>query len=121
MLAYEFCKITKLHLDQILSDSDVSLVSKTTALKRVLNFEKSLQSMFKEGSMFDQNVYEEEGKTVIDAGSADEIREKYKAKEEGFGFDKDVKGGKKRKGKTKMSAHIYKFEGCISECFEPYL
>jgi hypothetical protein len=25
------------------------------------------------------------------------------------------------KGKTKMSAHIYRFRGCISECFEPYL
>lgn len=25
------------------------------------------------------------------------------------------------RGKTKMSAHIYRFKGCISECFEPYL
>lgn len=25
------------------------------------------------------------------------------------------------KGKTRMSAHIYRFRGCISECFEPYL
>lgn len=24
-------------------------------------------------------------------------------------------------GKTRMSAHIYRFKGCISECFEPYL
>ena len=24
------------------------------------------------------------------------------------------------RGKTKMSAHIYRFKGCISECFEPY-
>jgi formate dehydrogenase maturation protein FdhE len=65
-----------------------------------------------------------EGEKVnFDVGDADQIKEKYQ--KQGFDFDKDVKDQSKKKariaGKTKISAHIYRFKGCISECFEPYL
>jgi hypothetical protein len=56
------------------------------------------------------------GKVSIDAGSKNEIMDKYKHENEG-----KVKQYERIKGKTKMSAHIYRFKGCISECFEPYL
>lgn len=67
-------------------------------------------------------MYEKsDGTLEFDVGDAKEIREKYKKKdEEGFGFDKG-KQAEKRKGRTTFSASIYRFETCISECFEPYL
>jgi hypothetical protein len=52
----------------------------------------------------------------IETGSKNEIMDKYKHEGEG-----NVKQYERIKGKTKMSAHIYRFKGCISECFEPYL
>ena len=35
--------------------------------------------------------------------------------------EQEAKQYERIKGKTKMSAHIYRFKGCRSECFEPYL
>lgn len=62
------------------------------------------------------------GKVKIEAGSKAEIMEKYKNDN---GIDKEQENNKRVyeriRGKTKMSAHIYRFKGCISECFEPYL
>lgn len=55
----------------------------------------------------------------IEGGSATEIKEKYKDLMQDDSKNKKVY--EKIKGKTVMSAHIYRFKGCISECFEPYL
>jgi len=57
------------------------------------------------------------GKVKVEAGSKNEIMEKYKQEES----KENIKVYERIKGKTKMSAHIYRFKGCISECFEPYL
>lgn len=60
------------------------------------------------------------GNVKIEAGSKQDIMDKY-------GGGASSQGGASKKhyekirGKTKMSAHIYRFKGCISECFEPYL
>lgn len=58
------------------------------------------------------------GKVKIEAGSKQDIMEKYNRDEESV---KNHKAYERIVGKTKMSAHIYRFKGCISECFEPYL
>lgn len=128
MLAYEFCKITKLHLDQILSNSrsqiDISIMIKI--LQKTLEFETYLHKRFlsKKGT-FDERVYTENDQIKFEVGDADQIREKYN-KNKGtlgavkeFEFDKDVADQSKKKarieGRTKISAHIYRFKGCISE------
>ena len=133
MLAYEFCKITKLHLDQILSSSmgsiDISVMIKI--LQKTLEFETYLHKRFlsKKGT-FDERVYTEGDQVKFDVGDADQIKEKYNKNkgtisEKGFEFDKDVADQSKKKarieGRTKISAHIYRFKGWISEWFEPYL
>lgn len=60
------------------------------------------------------------GNVRIEAGDAADIKDKY-----GGGMTEEEKQNRKVyeriRGKTKMSAHIYRFKGCISECFEPYL
>lgn len=64
------------------------------------------------------------GNVKIEAGSKEEIKEKYKdimGGKKGAHDGKDNKEFVKRRGHTKMPAHIYRFKGCISECFEPYL
>lgn len=66
------------------------------------------------------------GNVKILSGSVNEIKEKYKHKKEGAVADSSEDAVNKRvyeriQGKTKMSAHIYRFKGCISQCFEPYL
>ena len=80
---------------------------------------------------FDERVYLQDGKVEFDVGDSDQIKEKYNknkhslGKDKDFQFDKDVKDQSKKKarieGITKISAHIYRFKGCISEFFEPYL
>jgi len=124
MLAYEFCKITKLHLDQILSNHqgsiDITLMIKV--LQKTLEFETHLHKRFisKKGN-FDDRVYTEGDKVEFDVGDADQIKEKYAKQKmnEGFDFDRGVADQSKKKareaGKTKISAHIYRFKGCISE------
>jgi len=60
------------------------------------------------------------GNVKIEGGSVKDIKEKYKD----LMNDEKAEHNKvyeKIRGKTKMSAHIYRFKGCISECFEPYL
>ena len=61
-----------------------------------------------------------DGKVRIDVGTNREIAEKYR-----HDIEEDQHNNKKVyeriRGKTRMSAHIYRFKGCISECFEPYL
>jgi hypothetical protein len=59
------------------------------------------------------------GRVKIEAGSKNEIMEKYKGELEES--KEPYKVYERIRGKTKMSAHIYRFKGCISECFEPYL
>ena len=59
------------------------------------------------------------GRVKIEAGSKNEIMEKYKGELEES--KEPHKIYERIRGKTKMSAHIYRFKGCISECFEPYL
>ena len=59
------------------------------------------------------------GKVKIDVGSKNEIMDKYKGEMEERKEPQKVY--ERIRGKTKMSAHIYRFKGCISECFEPYL
>ena len=59
------------------------------------------------------------GKVKIDVGSKKEIMDKYKGEMEER--KEPHKVYERIRGKTKMSAHIYRFKGCISECFEPYL
>ena len=131
MLAYEFCKETKLHLDQLLSEEahaiDISLLIKV--LRKTQDFERQLVTRFKPGGNRHETVFEgRDGDVEIEVGSAEEIRAKYakdqpeeeKKEDSGFGFDKGV-AKKKRTGKTVISAHIYRFDNCISECFEPYL
>lgn len=131
MLAYEFCKITKLHLDQILSNehSSIDITVMIKVLQNTLKFENYMHSRFldKNKENFDERVYMNDGNVEFDVGDADQIREKYNKKGvgKGFDFDKDVADQSKKKAravaKTKISAHIYRFKGCISECFEPYL
>jgi hypothetical protein len=131
MLAYEFCKITKLHLDQILSNehSSIDITVMIKVLQNTLKFEHYLHIRFldKNKESFNEQVYMEDGNIEFDVGDADQIREKYNKKGagKGFDFDKDVVDQSKKKAraaaKTKISAHIYRFKGCISECFEPYL
>jgi vacuolar protein sorting-associated protein 53 len=53
----------------------------------------------------------------IEAGTKEDIMDKYGRGEE----VQNKKAYDRIVGKTKMSAHIYRFKGCISECFEPYL
>ena len=57
------------------------------------------------------------GNVKIEVGSSKEIMEKYHHDE----ASNNKKVYERIRGKTKMSAHIYRFKGCISECFEPYL
>ena len=74
LIAYEFCRMTKLHLDQILSASfteiDVQLIIETMQMST--EFENELHKKFSAST-------QQEGRRV------------------------------------------FKFEGCISQCFEPYL
>lgn len=133
MLAYEFCKITKLHLDQILSNhhSEFDITVMVKVLQKTLEFETYLHRKFliAKKNAIDDEVYVEGDKVEFDVGDADQIREKYAkqsmAKAKDFGFDEGVADKSKKKarveGRTKISAHIYRFKGCISECFEPYL
>lgn len=127
MLAYEFCKITKLHLDQILSNnySSIDITVMIKILQKTLDFETYLHKRFLGKKNFDERVYTEGDEVKFDVGDADQIKEKYSKNNTGFDFDKDVSDQSRKKariaGKTKISAHIYRFKGCISECFEPYL
>mmetsp|Transcript_32579 Transcript_32579/g.31955 ORF Transcript_32579/g.31955 Transcript_32579/m.31955 type:complete len:122 (-) Transcript_32579:31-396(-) len=121
MLAYEFCKTTKLHLDQILSNShsDIDITVMIKILRKTLEFENYLHKRFlsKKKDEFDERVYLEGDRVEFDVGDADQIKEKYNKK--GFDFDKDAKEKTHKKareaGRTKISAHIYRFRGYISE------
>ena len=131
MLAYEFCKITKLHLDQILSNlhTEIDITVMIKILQKTLEFEDKLHRKFlvAKNNDIDEDIYIDGDNVVIDVGDADQIREKYAKQklDKEFDFDKDVADKSKKKarieGRTKISAHIYRFKGCISECFEPYL
>jgi len=134
MLAYEFWKITKLHLDQILSNhhGEIDITIMIKVLQKTLEFENYLHRRFllNKKEKFDERVYTEGDKVEFDVGDADQIREKYAktgtfANNKGFDFDKNVADQSKKKarieGRTRISAHIYRFKGWISECFEPYL
>ena len=132
MMAYEFCKITKLHLDQILSNhhGEIDITVMIKVLQKTLDFEKYLHRKFLTSKKNrDDDVFVEGDKVEFDVGDADQIREKYSkqsdAMDKDFQFDKDVADKSRKKarveGKTKISAHIYRFKGAISECFEPYL
>ena len=94
-------------------------------LQKTLEFETYLHKRFlsKKGT-FDDRVYTEGDKVSFDVGDADQIKEKYNKNrstigDKGFEFDKDVADQTKKKarieGRTKISAHIYRFKGCISE------
>lgn len=63
------------------------------------------------------------GNVKIEGNSIEEIRDRYKGPKDSNDHDDshNKKVFEKVQGKTKMSAHIYRFKGCISECFEPYL
>ncbi len=129
MIAYEFCRNTKLHIDNILSSShgqiDVSII--IDILQNTIDFEHDLHKRFSNTSV-NQNAddisshavtVDRDGHVKIEGGSANEIKAKYKDL-----LNEDQNNKKvyeKIRGKTKMSAHIYRFKGCISECFEPYL
>ena len=135
MIAYEFCKHTKLHIDSILSMQhhiiDVSII--IDILQHTIDFEYDLHKRFMTaishgqldsmGNVDDMPTHavsvDKYGNVKIEAGSKEEIKEKYKdLGKKGQEHSKDFV---KRKGNTKMPAHIYRFKGCISECFEPYL
>jgi len=61
-----------------------------------------------------------QGNVKIEGTSKNEILAKYK--NDSHDIDQNNKKVYERiQGKTKMSAHIYRFKGCISQCFEPYL
>lgn len=62
-----------------------------------------------------------DGKVIIEAGDAKDIKKRYDNAKEDEVNSQNKKVYEKIRGKTKMSAHIYRFKGCISECFEPYL
>ena len=62
------------------------------------------------------------GQVKIEGDSVAGIKEKYRNLREVENEDQhNQKVYERIQGKTKMSAHIYRFKGCISECFEPYL
>ena len=64
------------------------------------------------------------GNVQIDERDVEDIKDRYRGLKELTGESEDSHNKKvfeKVSGKTKMSAHIYRFKGCISECFEPYL
>jgi hypothetical protein len=55
------------------------------------------------------------GNVKIEGGSVNEIKEKYKRDKDHETEDSHNKKVFERiQGKTKMSAHIYRFKGCIS-------
>ena len=81
MLANEFCKTTKLHIDQILSEEahDIDISTMINALQKTQKFERQLVERFKPGGNKHQTVFEDkDGNIEIEARSAKEIREDYK-------------------------------------------
>ena len=134
----EFCRITKLHLDQILNENqsqyDVSQIIE--AMQKTIEFEAELVKRYPpEGEPAATRQEEQKSQvSVIDgkvevaaSGSAAEIKQKYaKEKDEDQRnqevFAKIQKKKEERKGKeSRIKGRVYKFEGVISECFEPYL
>ena len=128
---YEFCRLTKLHIDGILSTQytqiDVSLIIDT--MQQTIEFENELAKQFDVANQkIRQKVQVVNGKAfVLASGTADEIREKYIKQ---FEMDEDIlnqeafkklQTQKSLKGLTKLQPRIYEFRGCISQCFEPYL
>lgn len=106
---------------------DVSTIIEV--LQNTLDFEHDLHKRFQHAVNGRINVddmkipgtggvkVDKSGKVTIDAGSAQDIKDKYGESVEGV----LSKNYERIRGKTRMSAHIYRFKGCISECFEPYL
>lgn len=132
MIAHEFCRQTKLHLDSMLSTHhstlDVTVIIEV--LQSTIEFEfdlhKKFQSATSRNKQLDADDIDDQqtsvrvgkdGKVVIEAGTASDIKRRHEQDDESG----NRKVYEKIRGKTMMSAHIYKFKGCISECFEPYL
>lgn len=112
--------------NQHLTPIDVSVI--IDILQHTIDFEMDLHQTFTHNKQQQLEAREQEysqsvtvdksGKVTIDAGSKNQIMDKYKNSLEG---EQEAKQYERIKGKTQMSAHIYRFKGCISECFEPYL
>lgn len=96
LIAWEFCRQTKLHLDEILSKSHYSIeVSKLIEiLQATIDFETDLQNKFEQNKLqdlmeFDRKVaFGNDGKVEIESGSAKEIAAKYKQVESDKNDDK---------------------------------
>jgi len=50
-----------------------------------------------------------------------ELKDKYGREKQKKEQGERVKQFQKMDEKTKLNKHHYKFRGCISECFEPYM
>lgn len=114
--------MTKLHIDSILSSYhqtiDVSIM--IDILQSTIDFEHDLQKRFSNNPTNIQAddlpsnavTVDKFGNVKIEGGTRAEIMEKYK--NTGDQDQKNRKVYEKIQGKTKMSAHIYRFKGCIS-------
>ena len=120
MIAQEFCRQTKLHMDEILSAQHFQIdVSKLIeVMQSTIEFETDLQSKFDSNNFSSLDDFEPQIKigaqVQIEAGSAKEIAAKYKNENQ----PKKVAEGPK---KVRNVRNHYRFTKCISEVFEPYL
>jgi hypothetical protein len=90
--SYEFCRVTKIHLDEILSENishhDVSLIIE--AMQQAIEFENELARRFpinpdqapKSADQRNQVEFRDGKVEVQGSGSADDIRAKYAKKDE---------------------------------------
>ena len=101
-------------------------------LQNAIDFETFLSNKFRHegkkapGSEFvDERIVRTGDAVTIDVGSAADVRQKHqmlaKIQEVKEKSSEQGRPQQRLRGKTHMSSHIYRFVGCISECFEPYL
>ena len=123
LYTYEFCRMTKLHIDEMLStnpQTDVTLIIET--MHFTIEFENELHRQFDSAnSKIRSQIQIVDGKATVEAsGTADDIRAKYRPSE----IDEDAlnqEAFKKLqsqksvvKGLTKLQPRIFEFRGCIS-------
>lgn len=127
MIAYEFCRQTKLHIDELLQSSHQKIdVSKLIeVLQATIDFEVDLQNKFEKNQDFKEeqrNISIGEGGHVqIESGSAKEIAAKYANENKAVEKPKKLKHQNVQQARKNIPAPQYRFKSCISEVFEPYL
>jgi hypothetical protein len=131
LITYEFCKMTKIHIDMELSNpgKEIDVSALIRILMATLEFEEDLHKKLASGQDIDPDDLKnssvkvnKNGQVTIQGGTMAELRAKYgETSEEYKQQQAKAKTFKQFEGKTKISTHHYRFKGCISECFEPYM